>query len=56
MAARRGYLEIARVLLDCGAAINAKDNKGVTPLQRALNCRRNDVAQLLLDRGAKRTA
>jgi len=56
MAARRGYLEIARVLLDCGAAINAKDNKGVTPLQRALHCRRNDVAQLLLDRGAKRTA
>ena len=56
MAARRGHLEIARGLLDCGAAINAKDTKGVTPLRRALNCRRDQVAQLLLDRGAKTTA
>ena len=54
MAARRGYLEIARALLDCGALIDARDSKGDTPLQRAVNCRKNAVAQLLKERGANR--
>jgi hemoglobin len=52
MAARRGHAEIARVLLDCGANINARDSKRDTPLQRALNCRRNTVAQLLAAYGS----
>jgi ankyrin repeat protein len=52
MAARRGFVEIARMLLDCGAAIGAKDSKGDTPLQRALNCRRRDVARLLTERAS----
>jgi hypothetical protein len=56
MAARRGYVEIADALLDCGAAMEAKDSKGDTPLQRAINCRRDRVAQLLLERGASRPA
>jgi Ankyrin repeats (3 copies)/Ankyrin repeat len=56
MAARRGYVEIARALLDCGAAIGARDSKGVTPLQRAVNCRRDAVVQLLEERGAARTS
>jgi ankyrin repeat protein len=47
MAARRGHLEIARVLLDCGATVDVKDRKGEIPLQRAINCRRHAVAQLL---------
>jgi len=47
MAARRGHVEIARALLDCGAVIGARDIKGATPLQRAVNCRRNAVVQLL---------
>jgi len=51
MAARRGYVEIARALLDCGAAIEARDSKGDTPLQRAINCRRSAVSQLLAERG-----
>lgn len=51
-AARRGHIEIARTLLDCGAAMNARDRKGDTPLQRAINCRKNEVSQLLLQRGA----
>jgi truncated hemoglobin YjbI len=55
MAARRGYVEIARALLDCGAAIAARDSKGVTPLQRAVNCCRDAVVQLLEERGAART-
>lgn len=53
MAARRGNVGIANALLDCGAAIEAKDNKGVTPLQRAINCRKDTVAKLLGERGAK---
>lgn len=53
MAARRGHIEIARVLLDCGAAIGARDSKGDTPLDRAVNCRRSLMVQLLLERGAE---
>jgi len=52
MAARRGFMGIAQALLDCGAAAGAKDIKGDTPLQRALNCRRKDVARLLRERNA----
>lgn len=52
MAARRGHVEIARALLDSGAAVNAQDRKGDTALQRAINCRKNEVAQLLRERGA----
>ena len=47
MAARRGHVEIARALLDCGAVIDVRDAKGDTPLQRAINCRRGPVAELL---------
>lgn len=53
MAARRGHVEIARALLDSGAALNARDRKGDTPLQRAINCRKNKISQLLRERGAR---
>ena len=53
MAARRGHVEIARALLDSGAAVNARDRKGDTPLQRGINCRKNEISQLLLERGAR---
>ena len=56
MAARRGYVGIANTLLDCGAEMEAKDSKGDTPLQRAINCHREMVARLLVDRGANTTA
>jgi len=52
MAARRGHVEIARALLECGAAIDAQDSKRVTPLQRALNCGRDSVVRLLKEAGA----
>ena len=52
MAARRGHTQIAKALLDCGAAIHAQDRKGEAPLQRAINCRKDAVAQLLRERGA----
>ena len=54
MAARRGHVGIARALLEVGAAINAADSKGVTPWQRAINCRRDEVARLLVKHGASR--
>jgi len=53
MAARRGHVGIARALVDSGAAVNAQDRKGDTPLQRAINCRQNGVSELLLERGAR---
>jgi hemoglobin len=56
MAARRGHVEIARTLLDCGAAIDARDSKGDTPLQRAINCRRQGVAELLVERALPRAS
>ena len=52
MAARRGGTEIAEALLDAGAPIDARDSLGDTPLRRAVNCDRFDVAALLLARGA----
>ncbi len=55
MAARRGYVETARALLDCGAAVGARDSKGDTPLQRAINCRSDAVKRLLEERGAAGT-
>jgi hemoglobin len=52
MAARRGNVEVAEALLDCGADIHARDKSGDTPLQRARNCRKAGVASLLVARGA----
>jgi ankyrin repeat protein len=52
MAARRGNLEVAEALLDCGADIGAQDSSGDTPLLRAVNCRKAKVIELLLNRGA----
>lgn len=52
MAARRGNVEVAEALLDCGADIEAQDSLGDTPLRRAVNCDKTDVAALLLARGA----
>jgi truncated hemoglobin YjbI len=52
MAARRGNVEVAEALLDCGAGIEARDSLRDTPLRRAVNCNKADVAALLLSRGA----
>lgn len=53
MAARRGNLEIAEALLDLGARIDPPDSNGVTPLGRALNCRKRAVAEMLVARGGR---
>ncbi len=52
MAARRGTVAIAEVLLASGAEIEAKDTKGETPLRRAVNCCQEGVVRLLLAHGA----
>lgn len=54
MAARRGFVEIAKALLDCGAVIDARDSKGDTPLRRAMNCRKRALAELLMARQGTR--
>jgi hemoglobin len=47
MAARRGFTDIAQALLDCGAAVDARDRKGDTPMQRAINCRQDGISRML---------
>lgn len=49
MAARRGYAGIARALLESGASVVARDTRGCTPLDRAVNCRKPEVVRLLRD-------
>ena len=53
MAARRGNVEIANALLECGADAALKDKRGDTPLQRAINCRKKEVANLLTLRATR---
>jgi ankyrin repeat protein len=49
---RRG-VEIARMLLDAGAIVDAKTRNGHTPLYLAISNNRMDIARLLIDRGGK---
>jgi uncharacterized protein len=51
-AAELDRLEVARVLLDAGADIEAKTSWGASPLDWAATMGSNRVAELLLDRGA----
>jgi ankyrin repeat protein len=48
MAARRGNVPVAEALLDCGADLEAQDKAGVTPLHRADNCRKADMASSMV--------
>src|SRR5580693_7057578 len=52
LAARRGNVNVAEALLDCGANIEARDSLGDTPLRRSVNCDQAQVARLLVTRGA----
>lgn len=47
MAARRGNVAMAKALLAAGANPDAMDTNGVTPLGRAVNCRKREAADLL---------
>ena len=48
-------MDIVRLLLKNGACINAQDNKGFTPLLKAVWMNNVEVAQYLLDAGADST-
>jgi uncharacterized protein len=51
-AARDGCYECVEALIGAGADVNLPSPEGVTPLMTALDNDHNDVAKLLLDRGA----
>ncbi len=51
-AAAMGHLEVARLLLERGADVNAKNKHGFTPLHFAAGIGHTDVAKLLLEHGA----
>ena len=52
-AARDGFTDIARVLIDSGANVNWIDGEGVTPLILASFKGHIELVRLLLDHGAK---
>ena len=52
LAAETNSIDIARLLIDSGADIEAKDNDGLTPMHLAVETNSLDVVRLLIDRGA----
>ncbi|KAG2381621.1 hypothetical protein C9374_006005 [Naegleria lovaniensis] len=52
-AVSRGHLKIVEILLSKGANIHEEDNKGMTSLQIALNEKQEEIALLLVKKGAK---
>jgi len=52
MAARRGNVAVAKALLECGANIEARDSMGDSPLRRAVNGGKTEMAAFLLAQGA----
>ena len=56
LACREGNLEIAKILIDNGANINATDNEGWTPLMRAALAGKKDVVDLLMTKDTQAAA
>jgi len=56
MAAWKGHVEVARLLMDRGAEVDKKSQGGSTPLKAAAQMGHVEVARLLLDRGANHMA
>lgn len=52
IAARRGNVEIAKILIENGADVNISDNEGWTPLMRAASSKNIDLVRLLMSNGA----
>jgi ankyrin repeat protein len=52
LASRDGHAEVARVLLEHGADVDAGDKSNRTPLRRALNRKQVEVAQVLIKNNA----
>ena len=56
VASKLGHLDCARLLLELGAKLEARDNDGWTPLHYACMNEKLDCAQLLLEKGASAAA
>lgn len=52
-AVKRGHLQIARLLLDKGVPVDARDGQGPTPLFVAAEAGRQDLVKFFLSRGAQ---
>ncbi len=53
VAAEKNHEDIARLLIENGADIDAQNNNGYLPLDYAISCGSADIVQLLIDKGAK---
>jgi hypothetical protein len=53
IASLRGHILCARLLIDAGHSLNARNDDGHAPLHCAVHCRQLEMVQLLLDRGAE---
>jgi len=51
-AAREGHLDVAKVLIDAGAEVDAVDKNVITPLFMAISNNHIDMARFLIERGA----
>jgi ankyrin repeat protein len=54
MAAISGSLDMAQLIVNVGAKINAKDNDGMTALNYAVKNGHKDVVAFLQDKGANK--
>lgn len=52
LACESGSLPAVQLLLQHGASVNARTERGESPLTLAVNCRHGEIACLLLERGA----
>jgi hypothetical protein len=52
IAARKGDLEISKILIENGANVNATDNEGWTPLMRAVMAKNVDLIKVLMNHDA----
>ena len=52
VACAHGHLEVARVLIDHGADLDQRDDRGDSPMHRATHNNHTDLVRLLLDHGA----
>jgi ankyrin repeat protein len=52
LAVEGGHIETVEVLINRGANVNARSNRGATPLYMAKAIGYDDISQFLVDRGA----
>ncbi|UCE25404.1 MAG: ankyrin repeat domain-containing protein [Candidatus Zixiibacteriota bacterium] len=52
LACRKGSIDIAGLLIDAGADLDAANNRGMTPLRWAIQSHQVEIVRLLLERGA----